>query len=1170
MKKFVHLHLHTEYSLLDGAGRIDKIMKKVKELGMDSVAITDHGVMYGVVDFYKQALKHGIKPIIGCEVYVATRGMEDRDPKHDSDQYHLVLLAKNDVGYKNLIYLVSQGFIKGFYYKPRVDINILKEHAEGIIALSACLAGSIQQHILKGNYEKAKAEALNYIDIFGEENFYLELQDHGIREQALINQELFRMSRETGIPLVATNDIHYVNKEDAKAHDVLLCIQTGKVIDDEKRMSFQSDEFYIKSQEEMYELFKYAPEALENTVKIARECNVDFNFGQIYLPKFDVPDGFTSDTYLRQLCQIGLQRKYNKIDTELMERMNYELSVIEKMGYADYYLIVWDYVRYARENHIMVGPGRGSGAGSLVAYCIGITDIDPIKYNLIFERFLNPERISMPDFDVDFCYERRQEVIDYVVSKYGKDRVAQIITFGTMAARAAIRDVGRALNMPYAQVDSIAKNIPMELGMTIDKALNINQNLKNSYDNDAEIKELIDMAKALEGIPRHSSTHAAGVVISKEAVTKYVPLQMNEDVITTQFPMGTLEELGLLKMDFLGLRTLTVIRDTLDIIREQGLEVPDISKINYDDAKVYKMISEGETYGVFQLESTGMTQFMKELKPNCLEDVIAGISLYRPGPMDQIPRYLKNKHNPESVQYSHEKLEPILNVTYGCIIYQEQVMLVFRKLAGYSMGRADLVRRAMSKKKADVMAKEKEIFINGICDEDGNIVVPGCIRNGIDSETAEKIFNEMSEFAKYGFNKSHAAAYAVIAYQTAWLKYYYKVQFTAALITSVMDNSSKVAEYILNSKKLGIEILPPDINESSINFTVKDNKIRFGLAAVKNVGINAINSIIENRKVKGNFENLYDFLNKVDLGVVNKRTVESLIKCGAFDSFNVYRSRMVAVYERIMDCIHDQKRDNVDGQLSLFDGGACNMPIDNDIYPELDEYPQNIMLAMEKEMLGLYISGHPLLEYKNELQNRISITTAELIKESSENEGLDNFSYNYDGKRVIMGGIVASVKPKATKNNNMMAFIELEDLFGLIEMIVFPKTYEEYGELLKVDNIIIAEGKISIKEEENAKIICEKVTPLKGTKTKNSFVSRKTSKLYIKINSDKNPEILRLIKDILKRNRGEQPVYVVDEAKRNSGNSVVMQADQSIWVNVNDNLIADLKRACGDECVALR
>jgi len=1166
MRDFVHLHVHTQYSLLDGASRLDKIMEKVKKLGMSSIAITDHGVMYGVVDFYKQAKKYGIKPIIGCEVYVATRGMEDRDPKYDSDQYHLVLLAQNETGYRNITYLVSQGFIKGFYYKPRVDFELLRKHSEGIIALSACLAGSIQQFILNGNYERAKEEALTYLEIFGEGNFYLELQDHGIREQALINQELIRMSHETGIPLVATNDVHYVDREDAQVHDVLLCIQTGKTIADENRMKFETDEFYIKSTEEMYELFKYVPEALDNTVEIANRCNVDFTFGHIHLPKFDVPEGYNSDAYLRHLCEKGMNEKYKEITDELRERMDYELSVIEKMGYADYFLIVWDYVRFAKDNGIMVGPGRGSGAGSIVAYAIGITDIDPIRYNLIFERFLNPERISMPDFDVDFCYERRQEVIDYVVEKYGKERVAQIITFGTMAARAAIRDVGRALNMPYAQVDNIAKKIPMEPGMTIDKALNVNPELRKLYEDDEDIRQLIDMSKALEGMPRHASTHAAGVVIAKEAVTNYVPLQMNEDVITTQFPMTTLEELGLLKMDFLGLRTLTVIRDTLNIIREQGLEVPDLSKIDYNDSRVYNMICEGETYGVFQLESAGMTQFMKELKPNCLEDIIAGISLYRPGPMDQIPRYIKNKHNPQMVKYLHPKLEPILSVTYGCIIYQEQVMQVFRELAGYSMGRSDLVRRAMSKKKADVMAQEKINFINGICDENGNIIVPGCIRNGIDKDTAERIFDEMAEFAKYGFNRSHAAAYAVVAYQTAWLKYYYPVEFTAALITSVMDNSSKVAEYILNSRKLGIEVLPPDINESHINFTVKDKKIRFGLAAVKNVGINAINSIIENRESKGKYESLFDFVNKVDLGVVNKRTVESLIKCGAFDSLGIYRSKLMAVYERFMDCVHDQRKNNIDGQLSLFDNGACDMSIGEEVYPELDEYPKNVMLAMEKEMLGLYISGHPLLEYKEELDSKTSINTSQLIIDQSDEMDMEALIIQMDNKKVIMGGILESIKAKTTKNNSMMAFAQLEDLYGTIEMIIFPKTYEQYRDLLKPDSIILIEGRISIKEEENAKIICEKIAPLK----RDGKNKPGCNKLYIKIDSDENPQILEDIKEVLKKNKGDHPVYIVDEAKKSEGKPRVMQASRSIWVNINDSLVEELKKICGDKCVALK
>ena len=1170
MRDFVHLHVHTEYSLLDGACRLDKIMEKAKELGMSSIAITDHGVMYGVVDFYKQAKKFGIKPIVGCEVYVATRGMEDREPKQDSDQYHLVLLAKDETGYKNITNIVSLGFVKGFYYKPRVDMKVLRQYSEGIIAMSACLAGSIQQFILKGNYQRAKEEALTYLDIFGEGNFYLELQDHGIREQALVNQELVRMSQETGIPLVATNDVHYISREDAKAHDVLLCVQTGKTVDDENRMRFQTDEFYIKSSEEMYELFKYAPEAIDNTADIANRCNVDFTFGQIHLPKFDVPLGYTSDSYLRHICETGMGKRYDAISDELSERMNYELSVIEKMGYGDYFLIVWDYVRFAKEKGIMVGPGRGSGAGSIVAYAIGITDIDPIRYNLIFERFLNPERISMPDFDVDFCYERRQEVIDYVIEMYGKDRVAQIITFGTMAARAAIRDVGRALNMPYAQVDSVAKKIPMELGMTIDKALSVNIELRSLYEEDEDIKQLIDMSRALEGMPRHASTHAAGVVIAKEAVTNYVPLQMNEDVITTQFPMTTLEELGLLKMDFLGLRTLTVIRDTLDIIGKQGLKVPDLSKIDYNDSKVYGMICEGETYGVFQLESGGMTQFMKELKPNCLEDIIAGVSLYRPGPMDQIPRYIKNKHNPELVKYLHPKLESILSVTYGCTVYQEQVMQVFRELGGYSMGRSDLVRRAMSKKKADVMAMEKVNFINGICDENGNITVPGCIRNGIDKDAAEKIFDEMAEFAKYGFNKSHAAAYAVIAYQTGWLKYHYPVQFTAALITSVMGNSSKVAEYILNSKKMGIEVLPPDINESDVSFTVKDNKIRFGLAAVKNVGINAINSIIENRSAKGAYESLHDFVNKVDLGMVNKRTVESLIKCGAFDSLNVYRSKLIAVYERLMDCTHDQRKTNVEGQISLFDNGACQLSIDEDIYPALDEYPQNIMLTMEKEMLGLYISGHPLLEYKEELDYKTSINTAELIREPVEDMNLEEDTFELDGKRVIMGGILESIKTKTTKNNSMMAFAQLEDLYGTIEIIIFPRPYEAYKDLLKSDNIILVEGKISIKEEENAKIICEKIYPLKKDDKNSPKHNKRFNKLYIKINSDKNPEVLNLVKKILERSKGDQPVYVVDEARKTKESSGVMQADRSIWVTINDALLDELKKTCGDQCVALK
>lgn len=1158
MKNFVHLHVHTEYSLLDGAGRVENLVARAKELGMESLAITDHGVMYGVVDFYKQAKKYGIRPVIGCEVYVAARTMRDRDPKLDGDQNHLVLLVKNEEGYSNLIKLVSLGFTEGFYYKPRVDIDALRKYSKGLIALSACLAGEIPMHIMNRNYQAAKDAALRYREIFGEGNFYLELQDHGIKEQALVNQEVIRLSQETGIPLVATNDVHYVDRKDAAAQDILLCIQTGKTIEEEGRLKFQGDEFYLKAPDEMYELFKYVPEALENTAAIAEQCSMDFTFGQVHLPAFDVPEGYTSDTYIRKLCYEGLEKKYSTITDALRERAEYELSVITKMGYADYYLIVWDYVKFAKDNGIMVGPGRGSGAGSLVAYCLGITNIDPIKYNLIFERFLNPERISMPDFDVDFCYERRQEVIDYVVSKYGKDRVAQIITFGTMAARAAIRDVGRVLNIPYAQVDLIAKKIPLELGMTIDRALEVNPELRKLYEEDESARHLIDISKAVEGMPRHSSTHAAGVVISKKAVTDYVPLQMNEDVITTQFPMGTLEELGLLKMDFLGLRTLTVIRDALELIRHKGVEAPDMDKINYDDPEVYRMISQGETYGVFQLESAGMTQCMKELKPSCLEDIIAGISLYRPGAMDQIPKYIKNKCNPEKIQYMHPALEHILNVTYGCIIYQEQVMQIVRDLGGYSMGRSDLVRRAMGKKKADVMAKERENFINGIVDENGNVIVAGCVRNGIPRETAAAIFDEVAKFAGYGFNKSHAAAYAIIAYQTAWLKCYYPVEFSAALITSVMGNSKKVAEYIQHCRNKGIEVLPPDINESSVSFTVKENKIRFGLAAVKNVGMSAILSIIKARDEKGRFLGLYDFLEKVDAGVINKRTVESLIKCGAFDSFGVYRSRMLAVYEKLMDSIQDRKKSNIEGQISLFDDMDAKDTAVGNIYPEIGEYPQKVLLTMEKEMLGLYISGHPLEEYMSELQQRVSVTTAELSRDS-EADGQEN--PQLDGKEAVIGGIIVSVKQKSTKNNSLMAFVELEDLFGTVEVIVFPKTYEKYKSLLVQDGIVLIEGRISQKEEEDAKIISESIRPLSKNTGK---------KLYVKINTDREPDILERVKEVLSAYKGIQPVYVVNDANRAKGKSRVMVADSNIWVDINDSLISDLKQVVGDDCVAVK
>ncbi|MGE5679138.1 MAG: DNA polymerase III subunit alpha, partial [Pseudomonadota bacterium] len=961
--------------------------------------------------------------------------------------------------------------------------------------------------------------------------------------------------------MVATNDVHYVEKKDAVAQDILLCIQTGKTVDEEGRMKFQGQEFYLKSPDEMYELFKYIPEALENTAKVAEMCNVDFNFGQIHLPAFDVPEGHTSDTYIRELCYQGLGKRYMDITDELRERAEYELSIITKMGYADYYLIVWDYVKFAKDHGIMVGPGRGSGAGSLVAYCLGITNIDPIKYKLIFERFLNPERISMPDFDVDFCYERRQEVIDYVVGKYGKGRVAQIITFGTMAARAAIRDVGRALNIPYAQVDLIAKKIPFEIGMTIGRALEMNPELKKLYDEDESARNLIDMSRAVEGMPRHSSTHAAGVVISKKEVTEYVPLQMNEDVITTQFTMGTLEELGLLKMDFLGLRTLTVIRDTIELIKQKGVEVPDLDSMDFDDPNVYKLISQGDTYGVFQLESGGMTQFMKELKPSCLEDIIAGNALYRPGAMDQIPKYIRNKHNPEKLQYMHPALEHILDVTYGCIVYQEQVMQIVRDLGGFSMGRSDLVRRAMGKKKADVLAKERENFINGIVDENGKVIVEGCVRRGISAKTAAEIFDEVAKFAGYGFNKSHAAAYAIISYQTAWLKYYHPVEFTAALITSVMGSSKKVAEYIQHCKSQGIEVLPPDVNESSVSFTVKDNKMRFGLAAVKNVGANAILSIIRARKEKGRFEGLYDFLQKIDYSVINKRTVESLIKCGAFDCFKVYRSRMLAVYEKLMESIQNIKKSNVEGQISFFDTMDSSEGMAVEIYPEINEYPQKQLLAMEKEMLGLYISGHPLEEYKSELEASVTITTAELMTDVDQENQEEGGNFELDGKRVVMGGIIASVKQKATKTNNMMAFVELEDLYGTLEVIVFPKIYEKCRSLLVQDAIVLVEGRISQKEEEAAKIVCDNIKPLKRYAGK---------KLYVKIDTEKQPDIIERLRNILQEHKGVQPVILVNEAERAKGKNPAMRADSSMWVDINDSLIGNLKEVAGNDCVAVK
>ncbi|MDX5707025.1 DNA polymerase III subunit alpha, partial [Clostridioides difficile] len=1058
-KDFAHLHVHTEYSLLDGFSRVKKLIKRAKELNMSSIAITDHGCMFGVIDFYKTAIKEGIKPIIGCEVYTAARGLRDKDPNYDKYQGHLVLLAKNMEGYKNLIKIVSISYVEGFYYKPRVDMEELKKHNKGIIALSACLAGDVARALMNRNYEKAKQFALDYRDIFGEENFFLEIQDHNLPEQKEVNSGLVKLSKETGIPLVATNDVHYVNKEDSKIHDVLMCIQMGKTLNDPNRMRFGSDEFYLKSREEMEELFPYALEAIDNTVKIADMCNVEFDFNTIHLPKYDVPEGYTPETYLRELCFNGLKERYDNPSNEILERLNYELDVIEKMGYVEYFLIVWDFINFSKENNIIVGPGRGSAAGSIVAYTLKITDIDPIKYSLLFERFLNPERISMPDIDIDFCYERREEVIDYVKRKYGDDHVAQIITFGTMGAKAAIRDVGRVLDIGYNKVDKVAKEIPFALGMTIDKALDTNPNLKELYDQDPETKEIINISKQIEGMLRHASTHAAGVVISKNPVDEYVPLYKHQDAITTQFTMTTLEELGLLKMDFLGLRTLTVIRDTLDLIEKNRViknytEKIDFSKMDYDDPKVYEMLSSGNTLGVFQLESAGMRSFMKQLKPDNFEDIVAGISLFRPGPMDSIPAYIKNKSNPKDVTYLHEKLKPIMEVTYGCLVYQEQVMQVVRDLGGYSYGRSDLVRRAMSKKKMDVMEEERQYFIHGKFDEDGNIEIAGCIRNGVEEEIANKIFDDMIDFARYAFNKSHAAAYGVLAYETAYLKTYYPVEFMAALITSVMGNTDKVVEYIRECKALEIDVLPPDINKSFSKFSVEGDNIRFGLAAVKNVGVNIINNIIAERESNGLFVDLVDLVKRLDQKDTNKRVIESLIKCGAFDNISENRASLMAGYESLLESVSMDRKKNVQGQISLFDAfGDSEEDSDfQQIYslPKRQEYEERERLNLEKEVLGMYVSGHPLSQFEKELQEKTSMDNGKLNSLKEEEE-----SYlQMNETDVIMGGMIVTKTIKTTKRNEIMAFIELEDLYGAIEIIVFPQLLQKYNVILNEDNII--------------------------------------------------------------------------------------------------------------------
>ncbi len=1192
MSNFVHLHIHSEFSLLDGANRIKDIPVIAKELGMNAIAITDHGSMFGVIDFYKACKANDIKPIIGCEVYVAPRTRHDKDPNLDSKYNHLILLAKDKQGYQNLSKLVSLSYTEGFYYKPRIDKEILEKYHEGLVCCSACLAGEVNQAILNNDMEEAKKVALWFKNLFGED-YYLEIQNNGVKAQTLVNQKLVELSKELNIPLVATNDAHYSRREDAYNHEVLLCIQTGKKMSDEDRMRFETDELYIKSPEEMSDYFSNVPEAIENTVKIAEKCNVEFEFGHTILPNYDVPEGFeTHYDYIEDLTKRGLIKKYGNVGVgpmgdpnshqleqaysslpeEITKRAEYELGVIKKMGYVDYFLIVWDYINYAKTHDIPVGPGRGSGAGSIVAYAIGITDIDPIKYNLLFERFLNPERISMPDFDVDFCYEKRDKVIEYVCEKYGYDHVSQIITFGTMSARMVIRDVARVLDVPYAEADKLAKMIPNEIHITIKKAMEQNRELRDLYESDAEIKKLLDIAMALEGMPRQASTHACGIVITKDPVDTYVPLYVREGNISTQFIMTTLEELGLLKMDFLGLRTLTVIKDTIDLVKkDKNIDVEFDKDMN--DPKVYKLWQEGNSVGIFQFESQGMTNFMKELKPDSLEDIIAGVSLYRPGPMDQIPRYIANKKDPEHAVYTHPSLKPILEVTYGCMVYQEQVMQIVRDLAGYSLGRADLVRRAMGKKKLDVMAKEREIFINGQVDEQGNVIVPGCVRNGIDEKSADKIFDEMAEFAKYAFNKSHAAAYAVVSYQTAYLKAYYPEEFMAATLNSFLGNLDKVPYYIEECKRLNIEILKPDINESETRFTVDNKgKIRFGMGSIKNVGTSAVDSIVEERRKNGKYKSFTEFCERIQGEAVNKKCIESLIKAGAFDEFEQTRSTLMASFEEILDSISDSSKKNFKGQVSMFDLASGNSEEENELeklkytYHTLKEYSDKELLSMEKEMLGLYISGHPLEELKEQIEMCSNFSTLKIREALEEQEQTGAFPLK-DGQTVKFAGIINSIKKKYTKNNKIMAFVNIEDLYGNIETIVFENAYQSAGQALMEESIVLVEGRLSIREEEQSvSIIANKIIPL-GTGPNETSIpfghqeANQRKKLSINITNlkEEQKDKLRGALKFFTGNRNNTPVQIIN------GESILPAGG----IFVNGTTLEEIEEIVGKENVSI-
>ena len=1143
---FAHLHVHTEYSLLDGSNKIKEYVARVKELGMNSAAITDHGVMFGVIDFYREAKKAGINPILGCEVYVAPGSRFDKEVGTKEDRYyHLVLLAENNQGYQNLMKIVSKGFVEGYYYKPRVDMEILEEYHEGIIALSACLAGEVQRNLSRGMYEEAKASAYRYEEIFGKGNFFLELQDHGIAEQGIVNQQLLRLSQETKMELVATNDVHYTYASDEKAHDILLCIQTGKKLDDENRMRYEGGQYYVKSEEEMAELFPYALQALENTQKIADRCHVEIEFGVTKLPKYDVPEGYTSWEYLNKLCFEGLKRRYDIVSEDLKERLEYELSVIHKMGYVDYFLIVWDFIKYAKDHDIMVGPGRGSAAGSIVAYCLEITDIDPIRYQLLFERFLNPERVSMPDIDVDFCFERRQEVIDYVVEKYGSDRVVQIVTFGTMAARAVIRDVGRVMDLPYAFVDSIAKMIPMELNITLEKALQNNE-LRKEYEVNEQVRELIDMSRKLEGLPRHTSMHAAGVVISQKSVDEYVPLSLGSDgSVVAQFTMTTLEELGLLKMDFLGLRTLTVIQNAVHLAEKSSGKKIDMDAIDYNDQAVLDMIGTGRTDGVFQIESAGMKSFMKELQPHSLEDIIAGISLYRPGPMDFIPQYIKGKNDRAAISYDCPQLEPILAPTYGCIVYQEQVMQIVRDLAGYTLGRSDLLRRAMSKKKGDVMQKERQSFVYGNSEEG----VPGCVANGIDERTANKIYDEMIDFAKYAFNKSHAAAYAVVAYQTAYLKYYYPVEFMAALMTSVIDNPKKVAEYIYSSRQMNIKILPPDINFGEGDFSADNGNIRYGLSAIKSVGRPVIESILKEREVRGRFKNLKDFIERMSGKDVSKRAIENFIKSGAFDSLPGTRKQHMVIYVKILEQVNQERKYSMTGQMSLFDLVSEEEKQEYDVQlPDVGEYSKETMYTFEKEVLGVYISGHPLEEYEEKWRKNITATTLDF--QLDEETGHTKVR---DGSKEVIGGMITGKTIKNTKTNKTMAFITVEDLAGTVEVVVFPKDYERNRMYLEDDRKIFVRGRVSEEDDAASKLICEVILPFEQTK----------KELWLQF-ADKQAFLLmeKELYELLAGSEGEDEVVIYCKMEK-----VIKRLPRNRNIRADDAIVSALMGKLGENCV---